>query len=116
MSRDLLNVVAVVAAVLVLAVGGPWIAREVRSLARAAPLAARADQRISTLEVSGMTCTGCAATIEKRLVAVPGVSEAVVRFSTRRAHVVCARDLADTALVAAVERAGPGFAATPAAR
>jgi len=113
--RDLLNIAAVVGAVLVLAVGGPWIAREVRVLARQAPLAARADQRIATLAVSGMTCSGCAAAVEKKLAATPGVATASVRHPENRAYVVCERDVADSTLVAVVRNAGKGFDAAPVA-
>jgi len=111
--RDLLNISAVVGAVLVLAVGGPWIAREVRALARQAPLAARADQRVATLAVSGMTCSGCAAAIEKKLASAPGVATASVRHPENRAYVVCERDVADSTLVAVVRSAGKAFDAAP---
>lgn len=116
MSRDVLNIMAVVAAVLVLAVGGPWLVREVRMLAREAPLAARADQRIATLEVKGMTCSGCAAAVERRLAATPGVATASVRHPENRAYVVCERDVADSTLVAVVRGTAKGFDAAPAAR
>ena len=54
MKRDVFNVVALVAAVLVLAIGGPAIVRQLRTLP-AKSLAARAGERIVTLEVAGMT-------------------------------------------------------------
>ena len=109
--RESLNVFALVVGVLALAVGAPWLWGQLRSLPRADALAARADQRIVTLEVGGMTCGGCAATVKARLDALPGVAAADVRFRQRRAYVVCDRALADTALTAAVHRAGPGFLA-----
>jgi copper chaperone CopZ len=111
MRRDPLNVIALVAGVLVLAVAGPWLAHQVRSLPHRS-LAARADQRAVTLEVGGMTCSGCAAEIEASLAAVPGVSTVAVRLQQERAYLLCDRAVADTTLIAAVERAGPGFLAT----
>jgi copper chaperone CopZ len=110
MKRDVLNVVALVAGVLVLAVGGPVIVRQLRSLPPAA-IAARADERIVTLEVTGMTCSGCASTVQARLAGIEGVSTAAVRYAQRRAYVVCGRDVADSTLIAAVARVGSGFSA-----
>jgi len=116
MSRQALNAVAVIVGVLTLAVGGPWLAAQLRDLPDARTLASRSGERIVTLEISGMTCAGCAATLQSELSAVPGVSVAQVRHGQERAYVVCARDVADTALVGAVNRAGPGFAVTIAGR
>jgi len=110
MKRDVLNTVALVATVLVVAIGGPAIVRQLRSLPPVS-LAARANERIVTLEVAGMTCSGCAASVEKRIAGVAGVSTVAVRYPQRRAYVVCTREVADTTLVAAVARAGPGFSA-----
>jgi len=115
MKRDLLNIVALVACVLVLAVGGPLMVQQLRSLPRRA-LAARAEQRVVTLEVGGMTCSGCSKAVQASLANVEGVSEVAVRLQQRRAYVVCDRAVADTALVAAVHRAGPGFLAAIAPR
>jgi copper chaperone CopZ len=115
MRRDALNIAALVTIVLVLAIGGPWLVRELRALPKHS-LAARADQRVVTLEVGGMTCSGCASAIETTLGQVPGVETALVRLQQRRAYIVCDRDVADTTLVSAVHRAGPGFLAAVAAR
>lgn len=109
MTRDLFNVAALVAAVLVLAVGGPVILRQLRSLPPS--LAARADERIVTLDVAGMTCAGCAPSVRERIAGVAGVSTVAVRYPQRRAYVVCDRGVADSALVAAVARTGPAFSA-----
>ncbi len=109
MKRELWNALALVAGVLLLAGGGPWLARELASLPRHGALAARAHQRVVVLDVGGMHCPGCAAAIRKELEAVPGVSAAEVRLAQSKAYVVCERSLADTALTAAVRRAGPGF-------
>ena len=111
MQREIWNTVALVAAVLALAVGGSWLGRELRSLPPAGALAARADQRIVTLEVGGMTCGGCAAAVRARIAGVAGVSAVDVRLKEERAYVVCDRAVPDTSLTAAVGRAGPGFLA-----
>jgi copper chaperone CopZ len=110
------NAIALVVGVLALGVGAPWLVREVRSLPRGTALAARADQRIVTLEVGGMTCNGCAGVVKGGLAAMPGVAAVEVRLAQRRAYVVCERAVADTALTGAVERAGPGFLAAVVAR
>jgi len=115
MKRDILNIAALVATILVLAIGGPVLVRQLRSLPHAT-LAARADQRIVTLEVSGMTCSGCARTLESSLARVEGVATVSVRYPQRRAYVVCGPTLADSTLIAAVRGAGGQFAATVAAR
>lgn len=109
MKNSLLNGIAIAAGVLLLGIGGPWLARELRTLPGAGALAARADQRIVTLEVGGMTCGGCAANVQTRLAGVPGVSTVEVRWQQRRAYVVCEKSVADTTLTSAVDRAGPGY-------
>lgn len=116
MKSDLLNVGAVVAGVLVLAAGGPWLAHELGSLPHPARLAARGDERIVTLDVGGMTCKNCAGAVKGRLDAVPGVHTVDVRVGERRAYVVCDRAVADTALTAAVHLAGGGFSVEVASR
>jgi copper chaperone CopZ len=109
MKNSVLNGVALAVFVLGLAVGGPWLFRELRSLPGTSALAARSDQRIVTLEVGGMTCSGCAANIQSQIAEIPGVSTVEVRWQQKRAYVVCEKDVADTALTAAIDRAGPGF-------
>jgi copper chaperone CopZ len=110
MRTSLLNTVALVLAVVLLATAGPWLAREVRSLPKAA-LAKRANARIVTLDVGGMTCSGCASRIREELTSVPGVAAAEVRLGQQRAIVVCDRAVPDSTLLSAVHRAGPGFEA-----
>ena len=110
MKRDILNVVALVAGVLVLAVGAPLLVQQLRSLPPR-PLAARGQERAVTLEVGGMTCSGCASSVQASLAEIPGVSTVSVRFQQRRAYILCDPSVADTALVSAVHRAGPGFLA-----
>ena len=66
------------------------------------------------LPVSGMTCTACARSIEKRLTRTPGVSSASVNFATRTASVrynsVAARV---ESLITAIEDAGYSVPAEP---
>lgn len=109
MKRDVTNIIALVAGVLVLAIGGPVIVRQLRSLPPS--LAARAGERIVTLEVAGMTCAGCASSVEATLAGIVGVSAATVRHPQRRAYVVCGPGVEDSTLIAAIARAGPGFSA-----
>jgi len=111
MRSTLWNTVALVVVVVGLAVGGPWFVGQLRSLPKASTLAARSDQRIVTLEISGMTCAGCSAKIQSSLAAVPGVATAEVRLKQDRAYVVCDRAIADSTLLGAVGRAGPGYLA-----
>lgn len=110
MNATLWNRAALAIVVVVLAIGGPWLARQLESLPRSA-VAGRSEQRIVTLDVTGMTCDMCAAAIRGRLTQVAGVSTVDVRYRERRAFVVCKRTVADTALTAAVQLAGPGFLA-----
>jgi copper chaperone CopZ len=109
MNRKALNIVFAVLALLLVAVIGPWVVHELRTLPGAKPLAARSKQRIVTLEVNGMTCAACEASIRAELETTPGVATCEVRRGQRRAYVVCDANTADTSLVAAVKRAGGGF-------
>ncbi len=60
-----------------------------------------------TLQITGMTCASCAATIEKALARVPGVISANVNLASEKATVEYLGDEADTAdLRRAVEDAG----------
>lgn len=102
----------VLAAALLLAVfGGPWLVRQMRTLPQAHHLAARSDQRIVTIEVSGMKCESCEKGIAGELAAVPGVAATEVRHTMQRAYVVVDRSVPDSALVAAIEQAGEEFVA-----
>jgi len=116
MKSDGLNIAALVLAVLLLGIGGPWLVREIRTLPRHVDLAARADSRIVTIDVGGMTCQGCASAVLTQLNGVNGVTAADVRVKEKRAYVVCEKGVADSTLTAAVERAGPGFLASVARR
>src|SRR5207247_8508164 len=97
--------------VVLLAAGGPWLAREIESLPRGGALSARARQRVVTLEIGGMTCGGCAAAVRSKLTALSGVAQVEVRLGAERAYVVCETAVPDPARTAPVERAGPGFLA-----
>lgn len=111
MSRKTLNLIAIVGGLLVLGVGAPMLIEQLRSLPGGEELAARADERIVTLEVAGMTCEGCVGAVQAELVKTEGVSTAEVRLAQERAYVVVAPDVPDSALTGAVSRAGPGFMA-----
>ncbi|MHC5018810.1 MAG: heavy metal translocating P-type ATPase [Planctomycetota bacterium] len=69
-----------------------------------------AERRV--LQVSGMRCAACAASIEDAVAAVPGVSEAVVNFATEQLAVGWDGDAApdDAAVIEAVRVAGYGAA------
>ncbi len=67
------------------------------------------------LDLEGMTCTSCAARIEKHLNRVAGV-EASVNFATEQATVRCEPSVAFSTLVDAVESAGYHARLTPPAR
>jgi copper chaperone CopZ len=105
------NAVALVGIVLAAGLGGPWIVKELRNVPGPAR-AARGGEKVVTLEVGGMTCGGCAAKVQAEIASLPGVSRVAVRLEQNRAHVVCDAAVADTSILAAVHRAGPGFLAT----
>jgi copper chaperone len=109
MPRELLNAIALALTVLVLATAGPWLVHEIATLPAPHALAARAGERVVVLDVGGMTCSGCARSVRGALAGVPGVSGVDVRRESGRALVVCRREVPDSALTAAVHRAGPGF-------
>jgi Cu+-exporting ATPase len=61
------------------------------------------------LPITGMTCTNCAATVERALNKVPGVVRANVNFATERASVEYIPGVASVAaMIRAVEEAGYG--------
>jgi len=63
--------------------------------------------------VTGMTCSACAARLEKALSRAPGVQSATVNFATEQADVVYDPASIDApAVVTAIERAGFGVGAT----
>lgn len=109
MPRGSWNIVAAVVAVVALAAGGPWLVGQLRSLPGTRPLASRSQQRVVTLEITGMTCSACAAKIGKELTATPGVATAEVRVAQDLAYVVCDREMPDSTLIGVVHRAGPGY-------
>jgi copper chaperone CopZ len=61
------------------------------------------------MEVGGMVCSGCVAKIHHELSDVRGVASVDVDLERQRARVVCGAEVADTALTAAVRRAGPTY-------
>lgn len=58
------------------------------------------------LIISGMTCAGCVASVEKALRNVPGVDTASVNLATNRALVEAQPQVTPQALLGAVQRAG----------
>ncbi|WP_100447399.1 heavy metal translocating P-type ATPase [Glycomyces xiaoerkulensis] len=64
---------------------------------------------IIDLDISGMTCSSCAARIEKKLNRVEG-ADATVNFATERARVAVDGEVSTDDLVAVVERTGYGAA------
>ena len=54
------------------------------------------------LAITGMTCSSCAARVEKVLAGVPGVVSAVVNLATEQAHVTLTRGVPTSALIEAV--------------
>jgi copper chaperone CopZ len=111
MKHESWNTLALVVGVIAVAIGGPWMLSQVRSLPGHRALAARAGERVVQLDVGGMTCSGCASKVREELSSVGGVSAVEVRLKQEKAFVVCPPSVADSSLVAAVHRAGPGFAA-----
>ena len=109
MSRRAINIIAIAGGLLVLGVGVPLLVGQVNSLPGGGALAARADERIVTLQVAGMTCEGCVGAVQAELATTAGVSTAEVRLEQERAYVVVSPDVPDSALTGAVSRAGPGF-------
>ncbi len=109
MNRNAAQIVFVVLAVALVVAIGPWVVHELRTLPGAKPLAERSSQRIVTLEVNGMTCAACEASIRAELETTDGVKTCEVRRGQKRAYVVVDAATADSALVAAVGRAGKGF-------
>ena len=64
--------------------------------------------RVIRLPITGMTCAGCAAIVEKGLTGVPGVEEASVNFGTREARVRGAAEGGVDTLVGKVRALGYG--------
>ncbi len=116
MRTTFLGGAAIAAAVVLLSAYGPWLAREITSPGRHHVPAARPGERAVTLEIGGMTCSGCAKAVQSQIAAVRGVAAVDVRLDRRRAYVVCARGVADAALVAAVEHSGRAFRASVVSR
>ncbi|MBT8444425.1 MAG: heavy metal translocating P-type ATPase, partial [Gammaproteobacteria bacterium] len=74
-----------------------------------------ADIRVDHLltPVTGMTCSACAARLEKALLRANGVQSATVNFATEQADVVYDPDITDaTAVAGTIERAGFGVGET----
>lgn len=61
---------------------------------------------MTTIYIQGMTCGGCADSVQKALMQIPGVSQVSVRLSEQSADVVHTDEVSNQALVDAVEGAG----------
>lgn len=72
-------------------------------------------ETVFDLGIGGMTCASCAQRVERALRRVPGVIEASVNLATERAHLRAIRGTEETALGAAVTRAGYRLLAASAA-
>jgi Cu+-exporting ATPase len=64
--------------------------------------------RTHNISVKGMSCGHCVKTVEKSLLAVPGVQQATVDLAAGKAKVVAAPGVTGASLAAAVEDAGYG--------
>ena len=58
------------------------------------------------LAITGMTCSSCAARVEKALSSIPGVVSATVNLATEEAHVTLTRDVPVAVLIEVVQKAG----------
>ena len=58
------------------------------------------------LNVEGMMCMHCKASVEKVLSSVPGVTAVSVDLEAKTATVTCEESVLETALIAAVEKKG----------
>jgi len=117
MRREMGIGLALAALVVVALIAAPAAWHAARKLPRViAGLSHRADQRVVTFQVVGMTCPKCSDKVEREIERVPGVTTASVRLDQGEVQVVCRRSIADSLLTGAVARAGPGFRALPSRR
>ena len=65
--------------------------------------------RMVTLEVGGMVCEACSLKVTRSLTAVPGMRSVALDLKGATVQLECDSTVADTALTAAVRRAGPGY-------
>lgn len=59
-----------------------------------------------TLHIEGMSCSHCAATVEKKLSALKGVSDVSVDLDAKTATVKLRKEIDNSLLITAVEDAG----------
>ncbi len=64
------------------------------------------DSKTAQFPVAGMSCQGCAQSIQRTLADVPGVSFAEVHFGSRTATIQASAELDEAALLAALEAQG----------
>lgn len=77
--------------------------------ATAEPAVATGPSRVVTLEVGGMVCEACSLKVTNSLAAVPGMRKVDLDLKGNKVEVECDATVADTALTAAVRRAGPAY-------
>jgi hypothetical protein len=94
MSRDSLTIVLAVAGVVLVAAAGSALTDRMRapSVPRPGAIAASAGERSVTLEVAGMTCSGCAVRVADELKGTPGVVACSMDARAGRAVVVCTKE------------------------
>lgn len=90
-----------------------------RSQPAPTPTAARAGEpipagsvgpaRMVSLEVGGMVCAACSIKVTRALSAVPGMRRVALDLKGATVQLECDSTVADTALTAAVRRAGPEY-------
>jgi hypothetical protein len=101
------NAIALAAAAALVLLAGPWFVSQMRSLPGPGHLAARAGQRIVSLEVIGLTGEPHARRVQRELSTVPGVAACEVRAPQRRAYAVVGAETPDSVLVNAVHALDP---------
>lgn len=69
----------------------------------------RGPARQVTLEVGGMVCAACSVKVSRQLAALPGMRRVDLDLKRATVQLECDAALADTALTAAVRRAGPEY-------
>ena len=69
-------------------------------------MATPTEEKNFQLDITGMTCASCVRRVERGLSKVPGVETANVNFASEKAYVTASNGVTESALVAAVEKAG----------
>ncbi|MDD6275366.1 MAG: heavy-metal-associated domain-containing protein [Clostridia bacterium] len=64
------------------------------------------EKTVKILHIEGMSCSHCAATVEKKLSEIKGVSDASVDLDSKTAKVRLRKEVDDSVLTSAVDDAG----------